>query len=398
MSGSSTRRLLVCSQHCILDLSSGAALESRELLRLLRPLGWEGRILCGPRLDSQDPVSLSAMLLRQGLRWIERTDVSGPLPYAMLETVADGVPATVYAPPSFAPEPTYEEGTPFLALLDREFRMHRPDVMLTYGGNWVGRGAIERAIHHGVPVCFWLRNTLYAGDWLFQGVSKVLVPSEFTREFYRRSIGLETVAIHPIIDWERVRCATVQGKYVTYVNPQPEKGVYLFARLAQVMGQRRPDIPFLVVLGRGAKGWLRHTGVDLEAANFDVMPTTPDPRQFFALSKLVIVPSLWDETFGRVAAEAMINGIPVLASRRGGLPETLAQAGYLFDVPARYTEHTREVPTADEVLPWAETIERLWDDAELYATEQSRCLAAAEQWRPEVVAARYDDALRSCLE
>ncbi len=30
------------------------------------------------------------------------------------------------------------------------------------------------------------------------------------------------------------------------------------------------------------------------------------------------MPSLMDESFGLVAAEAMLNGIPVLASNRGG--------------------------------------------------------------------------------
>ena len=35
------------------------------------------------------------------------------------------------------------------------------------------------------------------------------------------------------------------------------------------------------------------------------------------------MPSLWLESFGLVAAEAMLNGIPVLASNRGGLPETI---------------------------------------------------------------------------
>ena len=35
------------------------------------------------------------------------------------------------------------------------------------------------------------------------------------------------------------------------------------------------------------------------------------------------MPSVWQESFGRVAAEAMINGIPVLGSTRGALPEVI---------------------------------------------------------------------------
>jgi glycosyltransferase involved in cell wall biosynthesis len=95
-------------------------------------------------------------------------------------------------------------------------------------------------------------------------------------------------------------------------------------------------------------------------------------------------------SFGRVAAEALLNGIPVLASRRGALPEALAEAGFLFDIPERYTPQTRLVPSAAEVAPWVETIVRLWDDAALYETERQRCVHAAEAWRPEKLAAAYE--------
>jgi glycosyltransferase involved in cell wall biosynthesis len=92
-----------------------------------------------------------------------------------------------------------------------------------------------------------------------------------------------------------------------------------------------------------------------------------------------------------VAAEALINGIPVLGSRRGGLPETLEEAGFLFDVPERYTPQSRLVPTAEEVAPWIETIIRLWDDDAFYAQQRRRCLAAAEAWRPEHLLPRFEE-------
>jgi hypothetical protein len=106
---------------------------------------------------------------------------------------------------------------------------------------------------------------------------------------------------------------------------------------------------------------------------------------------------LWQESFGRVAAEALANGIPVLASRRGGLPEALGQAGCLFDVPERYTPQSRIVPGADEVAPWVEAILRLWDDPAHYEQERRRCLAAAEAWKPERIAVLYDEYLSGVM-
>ena len=41
------------------------------------------------------------------------------------------------------------------------------------------------------------------------------------------------------------------------------------------------------------------------------------------------MPSLWWENQPLVAIEAMINGIPVIGSDRGGIPESLGEAGSL---------------------------------------------------------------------
>jgi glycosyltransferase involved in cell wall biosynthesis len=121
------------------------------------------------------------------------------------------------------------------------------------------------------------------------------------------------------------------------------------------------------------------------------LANTPDPRDFYHVSRIVLLPSLWWESFCRVAAEALINGIPVLGSRRGGLPETLEEAGFLFDVPERYTPQSRFVPTAEEVAPWIETIIRLWDDEPFYAQERRRCLAAAQAWHPDRLLPRFEE-------
>ena len=48
---------------------------------------------------------------------------------------------------------------------------------------------------------------------------------------------------------------------------------------------------------------------------------------------LLIVPSLWNEPFGRIIIEANSNGIPVLASKRGGIIELIKEGenGFLFN-------------------------------------------------------------------
>ena len=48
-------------------------------------------------------------------------------------------------------------------------------------------------------------------------------------------------------------------------------------------------------------------------------------------SSIIIIPSRWQEPFGLVAAEAMSNGIAIIASNVGGLPEIIKTNGILID-------------------------------------------------------------------
>src|SRR5262249_7022856 len=90
------------------------------------------------------------------------------------------------------------------------------------------------------------------------------------------------------------------------------------------------------VEGRGKADGLAGLPVDLSGlSNLHRMANTPDPRDFYRVSRVVLMPSLWRESLGRVPIEAMANGIPVLASDRGALPETLGDAGFVFTIPAR---------------------------------------------------------------
>jgi glycosyltransferase involved in cell wall biosynthesis len=53
--------------------------------------------------------------------------------------------------------------------------------------------------------------------------------------------------------------------------------------------------------------------------------------QAFAHAAITVVPSQWQEPFGRTALEALASGSAVIASRSGGLPEVVGQAGLLLD-------------------------------------------------------------------
>jgi glycosyltransferase involved in cell wall biosynthesis len=62
------------------------------------------------------------------------------------------------------------------------------------------------------------------------------------------------------------------------------------------------------------------------------LPPTPDIREVYGQTRILLFPALWDEAFGRAVLEALANGIPVLATRAGGITETgLHFGGAFFD-------------------------------------------------------------------
>jgi len=385
-------RLLFASYHGYTDPSSGAAIATRDLLELVAARGWDARVFCGPALDFESPESLRQLLSDQQIPYRERRSSKGPIPFSVVHFRQNGVPVGVYLPDQgTSAAPSQPEGTAFLTLLERVLEEFGPEILLTYGGDWVAAEIMRRARRRGIQVVFALHNFNYRAAELFRGADAVLVPSEFCADWYRQRLGLRCRAIPSPLNWSRLRCQRSGGRqYVTFVNPQPTKGVYVFAGIVRELARRRRDIPVLVVEGRGGVDWLGCTGVDLGSTDqLYRMANTPDPRDFYSVSRVLLMPSLWNESFGRVAAESLLNGIPVLGSRRGALPEVLREGGFLLDIPDRYTPETRTVPTPEEVAPWVETIVRLWDDAAWYGEQSRRCVAAAERWRPEPLAEEH---------
>ena len=245
----------------------------------------------------------------------------------MIDVDIGGVRVTLMPTSSSRAEksPNPREGAIFLDLADQVFERFQPQIMLTYGGHPVSLELMRRARARGIAVVFHLHNFGYNDRRGFEHVSAIIFPSEYSRRFHQHRLGLDGVVIPDPIRLDRVIAENPEPTYVTLINPQPDKGVTVFARIALELNERRPEIPLLIVEGRGTSEVLAKLPVDLSGlANLNRMGNTPDPRDFYRVSRAVLMPSLWRESLGRVAIEAMANGIPVLASDRGTYPRRWA--------------------------------------------------------------------------
>ena len=155
-------------------------------------------------------------------------------------------------------------------------------------------------------------------------------------------------------------------------NPIDIKGGRIFREIARAM----PDRCFAAVPGwhslrrndgswdeevirrscesqRGRLDWTPEE-IDLsDLPNVKILTPRDEVSEIYAQTRILVVPSLWQETLARVSIEALANGIPVIGSAVGGLKEHLSIAGLL-------------VKDKTDVEAWVEAIKML-DDPKAYA-------------------------------
>ena len=402
-------RILLAIHNAYTDHTSGAAQSMRILMQWLAEAGHDVRVLATARFDARPPANLLDHLAEHGIVARRqppspafRHAIRGQAPRAnfgpgrpVLAFALNGVPVqmlTTKAPPRTPAE--HYESEQLLFLLEELLAAFEPDVLVTYGGHAVVQDAMRRARAAGVRVVFSLRNRGYEDRRFFEHVDHVFTTSPYLTEYYRHRIGLRSVGIDSPIDWAEVEAPPDLRRFVTFVNPSRGKGSLVFARLADMLGRARPDIPLLVVQSATAAGALNAIeGIDFARyPHIMAAPATPRPADFFALTRLLLVPSTAAESFGRVAAEALVNGIPPLVSDRGGLPDTVGAGGVVLPLPEWMTPDTTELPREDEIRPWFETVCGLWDDPGRYAEASRRARAEAEaRFAEPVMRRRYCD-------
>ena len=163
---------------------------------------------------------------------------------------------------------------------------------------------------------------------------------------------------------------------------EPLKGIDLLLRaVSHLDGRFR-----VLVIGGDGKDVARKSELAVLAAELriadkvtflDAVPHDDLPLYYNA-ADICVVPSYY-ESFGLVAVEAMACGVPVIASRVGGLKETVqdGQTGYL--VPWLCPE------------PFAERLDLLLSNEPLRRSLGREARVAAERYHWSEVAARVED-------
>lgn len=259
-----------------------------------------------------------------------------------------------------------------------DFAVHRlkPDVAVVQCHKSVPIGKALEA--QGIPLVVYLRNVEFhelGGDLSELRSALYIANSEFTARSYGQRFGIESTVIPPTINPAHYNTPTT-SEFVTLINPYEEKGFELAVRIAG----RCPDIPFLFV-----ESWkladdhrARIEEIIAPLGNVRLESRTNDMKTVYGRTKILLAPSKWEEAWGRVASEAHCSGIPVVGSRRGGLPEAIGKGGVVLDYEA-------------PLDVWVGAVRCLWEDQAEYErlSEAARTFSERPQLDPDAQFATF---------
>ena len=152
--------------------------------------------------------------------------------------------------------------------------------------------------------CFLLKRTFVKSD-------RIIVNSRFMQTQLFERYGVDSLVNYPIVS--KIELGQKRNpKYIVMIGDEVIKGFNTFRNLSSLY----PDQLFRAYSKNITKRFYLTN-------NLELYPWCKDISKIYFEAKIVLVPSIWLEAFGRVAREAYISGIPVLASEVGGLPEAV---------------------------------------------------------------------------
>jgi glycosyltransferase involved in cell wall biosynthesis len=128
----------------------------------------------------------------------------------------------------------------------------------------------------------------------------------------------------------------------------------------------------------GVEGWGTQVVPEPIPANVTVLPKQRDMREVYGKTRIVLIPSA-HESYGRVALEAAVSGIPTIACPIDGVREALGDACLWVD--------------REDVEAWIAQIEAL-DDPVTYARYSTAARRRFEELDPRSEILALEAALR----
>ncbi len=163
-----------------------------------------------------------------------------------------------------------------------------------------------------------------------------------------------------------------------------EKGIELYVNAVENLSKRYPKWKFTIVGSTYLGSYNKDSKfAKIQISKFHKLSSqthitgfVPPKKvdQIMKKASLIVIPSIWDEPYGLVASEAMANGLAIIASKVGGLPEIINNNGILIEdiTVCKLTKIIEKFILDENYLNKYQNLS--WDNFEHSAKKSSRLL------------------------
>lgn len=262
-----------------------------------------------------------------------------------------------------------------------------PDFVICFGSRYLAP-LVRYAREKKAKVIFYLASGTYTEEEMpvFEAVNQIVVPTNTLKTLYKDKLGLSSIVLStaPNHQFERsskdlpILAANRKEKFVTMINPAGPKGGLVFINVANQYQKIDPSITFLAVESRGKMTAWQESGIETTAIkNLWWIPKQANIEHVFRKTSILIVPSITYEAAGKVISEAMLCGIPVIASDIGGIKEQMRGAGELVDIPQEVIDNPGVMPV-EYINTWVGKVQKLLENEDEYLEASRKSLSKSK--------------------
>jgi glycosyltransferase involved in cell wall biosynthesis len=330
----------------------------------------------------------SNRLLLEALAWRgHRCEVVAP--------AADGGTTDTFVQHGVQVWPVRHRGQLRTALRER-IHARRPEYVIVSSED-IAQNLLHAALLEDVAVIYLARTTLALpfgpaaavrsseGTSGVRRAAGVVAVSRYVQDYLRQWGGVESAVLPISLQEERAipNLAKFGTGSVMTINPCAYKGLPIVLALADAL----PDVLFEAVPTWGTRAADR--AALASRRNVRLIEPSDNIDDVLSRATVVLVPSLWAEAKARIILEAMLRGLPVMASDVGGNAEALMGVPYLLPVNpiVRYEDAfdefllpVPELPAEQPLEVWRSVLRTLLSDRPVYERVSALARDAAHRY------------------
>jgi len=197
--------------------------------------------------------------------------------------------------------------------------------------------------YHNDPQGMLGSKTIKEREQLLKKAKGIFCVSEYIKSKFLEGLHGDTSKVIVIYNGveRRLKQFPVKNREIIFLGRfVPEKGVHLYVNAISKIANKFPDWKFRLIGSTYLGSSKKQTSYALKVikdfrniggqAILEGFISSRAAQKKMETASIIVIPSIWNEPYGLVVAEAMSNGVAIITSNVGGIPEIIKDNGLII--------------------------------------------------------------------